>query len=43
MLAPAVGDAVAEIIVYGYSKTTNINNLGMSRFANKIEKEHNVV
>lgn len=43
MLAPAVGEAVAEMIVYGHSKTTDISNLGMSRFANKIEKEHNVV
>lgn len=43
MLAPAVGEAVAEMIVYGRSKTMNISNLGISRFENKIEKEHNVV
>ncbi len=43
MLAPAVGEAVAEMVVYGRSKTTDISNLGMSRFASKIEKEHNVV
>ncbi len=44
MLAPAVGEAVAEKIVYGSSRTTDVSNLDLSRFQNKaIQKEHNVV
>ncbi len=43
MLAPAVGEAVAEMVVYGRSKHTNVDNLKMNRFKNQIKKEKNVV
>ncbi len=43
MLAPAVGEAVAEMIIYGRTVTTDISNLKMDRFAIGIEREHNVV
>jgi len=43
MLAPAVGEAVAEMIVYGSSKTVDISNLSIERFKKKIKRERNVV
>jgi sarcosine oxidase subunit beta len=44
MLAPAVGEAVAEMVVYGKSKTMDVSNLKMDRFkTQKINKERNVV
>lgn len=43
MLAPAVGEAVAELVIHGRTLTTDISNLKMNRFKNGVEKEHNVV
>ncbi len=43
MLAPAVGEAVAEMIIHGRTITTDLSNLRMDRFAIGIEREHNVV
>lgn len=43
MLAPAVGEAVAEMILHGRTITTDVSNLRMDRFAMGIEREHNVV
>jgi sarcosine oxidase subunit beta len=43
MLAPAVGEAVAEMVIHGKSMTMDISNLKIDRFREKVEKEHNVV
>ncbi len=43
MLAPAVGEAVAEMIIHDRTITTDLSNLKMDRFAIGIEREHNVV
>lgn len=43
MLAPAVGEAVAEILAYGKTITTDISNLKIDRFRDHIEMEKNVV
>ncbi|HEU24525.1 MAG: FAD-dependent oxidoreductase [Mesoaciditoga sp.] len=43
MLAPAVGESVAEMIVHGKTITMDISNLRMDRFKNHIEIEKNVV
>ncbi len=44
MLAPAVGEAVSEMVIHGRTSTIDINDLKMNRFKDKaIEKEHNVV
>ncbi len=43
MLAPAVGEAVAEMVVYGHSKTMDTSNLSTQRFEGQIKIEKNVV
>ena len=43
MLAPAVGEAVAEWIVYGKPEKVDILNLRLSRFAHGVSIEKNVV
>ncbi len=43
MLAPAVGEAVAEMMVYGHSKTMDVSNLNTQRFKGQIKSEKNVV
>ncbi len=43
MLAPAAGEAVAEMVVYGRSKTMDVSNLNMRRFKRQIKSEKNVV
>ncbi len=43
MLAPAVGEAVAEMVAYGHSKTMNVSNLNTQRFKGQIKSEKNVV
>ena len=44
MLAPATGEAIAEWILYGRPKTTDISHLTMERIEKGlIEQEHNVV
>ncbi|MFA6656391.1 NAD(P)/FAD-dependent oxidoreductase [Mesotoga sp.] len=43
MLAPAVGEAVAEWIVYGEPKTVDISNLTLNRFEQGFTREKNVV
>jgi len=43
MLAPAVGEAVAEWIVYGEPKSVDISNLSLNRFEQGFTREKNVV
>jgi sarcosine oxidase subunit beta len=43
MLAPAVGEAMAEWIVHGETKHVDISNLNIERFAKGVTKEKNVV
>ncbi|MGC9384234.1 MAG: NAD(P)/FAD-dependent oxidoreductase [Kosmotogaceae bacterium] len=43
MLAPAVGEAVAEWIVHGETKHVDISNLNIERFAKGVTREKNVV
>ncbi|MGC9795990.1 FAD-binding oxidoreductase [Fervidobacterium riparium] len=44
MVAPAVGEALAELIVFGKTLHTDISYLGLKRFENMVfEKEKNVV
>lgn len=43
MLAPAVGEAVAEWIVYGEPRSVDISNLSLNRFKQGFTREKNVV
>ncbi|MEJ5256791.1 MAG: FAD-binding oxidoreductase [Fervidobacterium sp.] len=44
MVAPAVGEALAELLVFGKTLHTDISYLGLKRFENMVvEKEKNVV
>jgi len=43
MLAPAVGEAVAEWITYGEPRSVDISNLSMNRFEQGFSREKNVV
>jgi len=43
MLAPAVGEALAEWIVYGKPEKVDISNLKIDRFAKGVSREKNVV
>ncbi|AKI97470.1 NAD(P)/FAD-dependent oxidoreductase [Kosmotoga pacifica] len=43
MLAPAVGEAIAEWIVHGHPKKVDISNLKLERFSKGVSKEKNVV
>ncbi|MFO7882494.1 MAG: FAD-binding oxidoreductase [Kosmotogaceae bacterium] len=43
MLAPAVGEAMAEWIVHGETKHVDISNLNIERFAKGVTREKNVV
>ncbi|PZC53237.1 MULTISPECIES: FAD-binding oxidoreductase [unclassified Mesotoga] len=43
MLAPAVGEAVAEWIVYGEPRSVDLSNLSLNRFKQGFTREKNVV
>jgi sarcosine oxidase subunit beta len=43
MLAPAVGEAVAEWIIYGEPRSADLSDLSLERFEHGITKERNVV
>lgn len=43
MLAPAVGEAMAEWIAYGKTRKVDISNLNIKRFAKGVTREKNVV
>ncbi|ABR30145.1 FAD-dependent oxidoreductase [Thermosipho melanesiensis] len=43
MLAPAVGEAIAELILFGKTLHSDISHLNLDRFKGKLEIERNVV
>lgn len=43
MLAPAVGEALAEMIVHGKTSHVDISDLGLERFEREVVREKNVV
>jgi sarcosine oxidase subunit beta len=43
MLAPAVGEALAEWIVFGEPRSVDISNLSLQRFERGFTREKNVV
>jgi len=43
MLAPAVGEGLADWIIDGSPKEVDLSNLGLDRFTGEVKRERNVV